>query len=297
MTEPNLGGDSFSAGPSVETAKARPSRATRVAIATLISLVLPGMGQLYVQRVLRGVMIAVLDVAINALAAEMRLFMTFPGMLAAISVGILWRLWVAVDAFYVAWRSDRTIAPRRNPREMIAAVLIVFLLVGYPVPDYFGKRLLGSFRAYKILSGSMCPTVCQGERVAVAADAYKMHGPERGDLIVFDFNRSGTIFPKRVIGIAGDKISPGPANIILVNDVPLKEPRPCAFRYFGGSFPDLPSFKTVKVPEGTLFVVGDNLSNSYDSRFFGPIPVDEVRGKLKFIYWSKTRTRIGCQLR
>jgi len=123
-----------------------------------------------------------------------------------------------------------------------------------------------------------------------------MHGPERGDLIVFDFNRSGTIFPKRVIGVAGDTVSPGPANTILVDEIPLKVPGPCAFRYFGGSFADLPSFKAVKIPEGALFVVGDNLSDSYDSRFFGPIPIDEVRGKLKFIYWSSSRARIGCEL-
>jgi signal peptidase I len=297
MTEPILGGDSFSAGPSVAKGKTKPSRATKAILATVVSLFLPGMGQLYVQRVWRGVVIAILGVAINALATEMRLFMTFRGMIAAISLGILWRLWVAADAFYMAWRFDRTVAPRRNPREMIAAVLIVFLLVGYPVPDYFGKRLLSSFRAYKISSGSMCPTICQGERVVVAADAYKMHGPERGDLIVFDFNRSGTIFPKRVIGVAGDTVSSGQGNTILVDDVPLKLPGPCAFRYFGGSFADLPSFKAVKIPEGTLFVVGDNLSNSYDSRFFGPIPLDEVRGKLKFIYWSGNRARIGCELR
>lgn len=68
------------------------------------------------------------------------------------------------------------------------------------------------------------------------------------------------------------------------------------FQYFGGSFAGLPSFKTVKIPEGTLFVVGDNLGNSYDSRFFGPIPLDEVRGQLKFVYWSTNRSRIGCEI-
>jgi signal peptidase I len=296
MTELNLGANSLSSVPPAEKPKRKSSRALRVTIATLLSLLLPGIGQLYVRRVSRGVVIAVLEVAINAFTAEMHLFMTFPGTIAALSLGILWRLWVVIDAFYLAWRFDQTMAPQRNWRETIAASVIVFLLVGYPVPDYFAKRLLGNFRAYKISSGSMCPTVCEGERVVVAADAYKLHRPERGDLIVFDFNHTGTIFPKRVIGVAGDTVSPGPANTILVNNLPLTVLRPCAFRYFGGSFTDMPSFNTVKIPQGSLFVVGDNMGNSYDSRFFGPITLDEVKGKMKFIYWSSNRSRIGCEL-
>lgn len=90
-----------------------------------------------------------------------------------------------------------------NDQAAIAAVLVIFLLVGYPVPEYSKNRILKFFHAYKISSGSMCPTICEDERVVAAADAYKLHSPERADLIVFDFEHSGTIFPKRVIGVAG----------------------------------------------------------------------------------------------
>ena len=205
-------------------------------------------------------------------------------------------LYAVVDAIYLAWKYNAADRPPVNEKAAIAAALVIFLLVGYPVPEYSKSRMLKFFRAYKISSGSMCPTICEGERVVAGAEAYELRHPDRGDLIVFDFDHSGTIFPKRVIGVAGDVVSPGPANTILVNGSPLKIPAPCAVQPIGGSFPDLPSFKPVTVPEGTLFVVGDSLGNSYDSRFFGPIPLDEVRGQLRFIYWSNNRSRIGCKL-
>ncbi|MGC0772323.1 MAG: signal peptidase I [Candidatus Acidiferrum sp.] len=300
MTEPNLGGDSFSAGPSVETAKPRPSRAARAAIATLISLVLPGMGQLYVQRVLRGVVIALLDVAINALATEMRLFMTFRGMIAAISLGILWRLWVAADSFYVAWRFDRRIAPRRNPREMIPAIMIVFLLVGYPVPSYFGKRLLGSFRAYRVPSRSMCPTICVGDRIVVATDAYRGRTPQRGDLIAFHFHEGETVYLKRVIGTQGDRVIFGPETPISVNGNKLQLPHAC-----GGQRNEQSDLVkgippgSLTVPPASFFVIGDNLGDSYDSRIddFGFVTPSQLVGRPAFIYWSPDRSRIGCKLR
>jgi signal peptidase I len=295
MTELNLGGDSFSTA-SAERPKRKLPRPVRVAIAALLSLFLPGMGQIYARKIWRGVAFAVCTVAIDALTAKFRLFLTFPGGLAALALALILHLYAVVDAVYLAWKYNAADPPPINDKGAVAAVLIIFLLVGYPIPDYSKNRMLKFFRAYKISSGSMCPTICEGERAVAAADAYKMHSPERGDLIVFDFEHSGTIFPKRVIGVAGDVVSPGPANSILINGIPLRVPAPCGFQYFGGSFAGLPSFKTVKIPEGTLFVVGDNLGNSYDSRFFGPIPLNEVRGQLKFIYWSSRRSRIGCKI-
>jgi signal peptidase I len=295
MTELNLGGDSFSS-PSAEKPKRRLPRALRVAIAALLSLFLPGMGQLYARRIWRGLAFAACTVALDALTAKFRLFLIFPVGLVALAGAFVLHLYAVIDAVYVAWKYNPADPPPINDRAAIAAALVIFLLVGYPVPEYSKNHMLKFFRAYKISSASMCPTICEGERVVAAADAYKLHSPERGDLIVFDFEHSGTIFPKRVIGVAGDVVSPGPANSILVNGVPLKIPAPCRSQHFGGSSANLPSFKTVEIQEGSLFVVGDNLGNSYDSRFFDPIPLDEVRGQLKFVYWSVNRSRIGCEL-
>jgi signal peptidase I len=298
MTELNLGASSVSDAPPSDKPKRKPSRALRVSIAALLSLFIPGVGQLYVGKIWRGIALALVVVAIDALVVELRLFITFSGLVCTIFAIVLLRLSVVFDAGYVAWVNDTANQPPRNWRKTLTVLLAIFLLVGYPTPDYFQKRFLTSFRAYKISSGSMCPTLCEGERMVADPEAYKMRSPARGELLVFDFNNTGKIFPKRVIGIPGDTVSHGPANTILVNNVPLTLPTPCGKNEsFNKLAAEGPAFNTIKVSEGSLFVIGDNLDNSYDSRFFGLVTMDEVKGKPKFIYWSHNRSRIGCQLR
>jgi signal peptidase I len=269
----------------------------RSAIAALLSLFLAGMGQVYVRRTWRGLFFALCSTAMDALAVKFRLFLTFAGGVASVLVVLAWHAFVVCDAICLAWRYDPANPLPRNEKATIAAVLAIVLLVGYPVPDYFRSRMLKFFRAYRTSSGSMCPTICEGERIVVASDACESRNPTRGDLLIFDFNHGATIFPKRVIGVAGDTVARGPKNTILVNGVAIVLPRPCGK---GVSFAPrvtegLP-FETIKVPDDSIFVIGDNLDNSYDSRFFGPIPLDEVRGRPLFVYWSSNRTRIGCEL-
>jgi hypothetical protein len=129
------------------------------------------MGQVYVRKISRGLVLAVVVVAINALAVELRLFMTFAGLLCTAFVIVLLRLSVGCDAVYLAWVYDLANQPTRSWRRTLTALLAIFPLAGYPTPGYFQKRLLTSFRAYKIASGSMCTTLCEGQRFVVAPDA------------------------------------------------------------------------------------------------------------------------------
>jgi len=82
-----------------------------------------------------------------------------------------------------------------------------------------------------------------------------------------------------------------------VNNMTLTFPKPCgeheSFTPLGA---EGPPFNAVKVREGSLFVIGDNLDDSYDSRFFGLVTMDEIKAKPRFIYWSPDRSRIGCKL-
>ena len=297
MTELNLGASTISTERPAVQPKRKPSRGGRVTIAALLSLLLPGMGQLYVRRIWRGVVFALTAVALDAIGLKLHIFLTFAGSVASLVVTLSWHLFIVGDAAHLAWVYDGREQSPRNWSKTLAALFTIFALVGYPVPDYFRSQTLKYFRAYKISSGSMCPTLCEGERVVADPGAYKMRPPGRGELLTFDFNHSGTIFPKRVIGVAGDTVSNGPANTILVNKVPLTLPMPCGkdeslhSLASGG-----PAFETAKVPEGSLFVIGDNLDNSYDSRFFGFVTLDELRGKPLFIYWSHNLSRIGCKL-
>jgi signal peptidase I len=296
MTELNLGGDSFSANP-IGKPKRKLSCKLRVTLGVLLGILFPGTGQAFAGRIWRGVAFALSSAILNALCVEARLFLTFAGSLIWASVELLWYLFLVGDAIRLAWIYNAATAPPRDEKKTIASLLLIFLLVGYPTPGYFTGKLRKFFRAFKTESASMCPTICQGERIVAAADGYETQFPSRGDLILFDFNHTGQVFTKRVIGIPGDTIARGPANTILVNGTTLTLPKPCGqHEAFYPLAAVGPAFETVKVPDGSLFVIGDNLDNSYDSRFFGFVTRDEIKAKPKFIYWSHNRSRIGCEL-
>jgi signal peptidase I len=155
-------------------------------------------------------------------------------------------------------------------------------------------------QAFKIPSGSMIPTLQIGDHILVNKLAYGIRVPlyghylidfgkvQRGDVIVFIFpeDRSKD-FIKRVVGVAGDTVEIRGKKVFL-NGKQIEDP----YAHFEGDDPQnvLPAsrddFGPTRVPENQLFVMGDNRDRSYDSRFWGFVNLDDVRGKAFLIYWS-----------
>jgi signal peptidase I len=155
-------------------------------------------------------------------------------------------------------------------------------------------------QAFKIPSGSMIPTLQIGDHILVNKLAYGIRVPlwghylvdfgkvQRGDVIVFIFpeDRSKD-FIKRVVGVAGDTVEIR-GKKIYINGQQVEDP----YAHFEGDDPQniLPAsrddYGPTKVPENHLFVMGDNRDRSYDSRFWGFVNLDAVRGKAFLIYWS-----------
>jgi hypothetical protein len=73
----------------------------------------------------------------------------------------------------------------------------------------------------------MCPTICVNERIIAGMDAFNARAPKRGEVILFDQGEGHTKFIKRVIGVAGDTVAPGPSNTLLVNNKPFALPPRC----------------------------------------------------------------------
>jgi signal peptidase I len=158
-------------------------------------------------------------------------------------------------------------------------------------------------RAFRVPSSSMCPTVCENERVLAAMDAGTAKSPARGEVILFSHKLGDTnsLLFKRVIGVGGDEVS-GKSGSIVVNGSrsPYAQAQPVCGSPIKAptALEELPRFDAVKVPPGYFFVIGDNLLNSFDSRFpqFGLVSSEELRGHPLYIYWSPGTERFGCAI-
>ena len=150
-------------------------------------------------------------------------------------------------------------------------------------------------QAFKIPSGSMEPTLLIGDHILVNKFIYgvklpylqttviPISNPERGDIIVFIYPQDQSKdFIKRVIGTPGDRVEMQDKQI-LVNGQPLDD----TYGYYDerAGNPGR-SFGPIVVPKDNYFVMGDNRDHSMDSRFWGFVPSEAVKGKAFIIYWS-----------
>lgn len=123
---------------------------------------------------------------------------------------------------------------------------------------------------------SMLPSLRPGEFIVVNRLAYKFDDPARGDVIVFRFPRDPEQeFIKRVIGLPGDRVRIS-RGTVFINDIALAEDYINAPAGYQGEW---------VVPEGGIFVMGDNRNNSSDSRDWGSVPFEDIIGKAVFVYW------------
>ena len=172
-------------------------------------------------------------------------------------------------------------------------------------------------QAFKIPSGSMKPTLLIGDHLLVNKFIYgikvpfidrfiiEFKSPERGDIVVFKWPKDESKdFIKRVVGIEGDKVEIK-EDVLYVNDKRIDleyidrfsdDRISKAHRYietFGESrhyiideYIKRETFGPKIVPEGSIFVMGDNRDNSQDSRYWGFVTLNKIKGKALIIYWS-----------
>ena len=112
---------------------------------------------------------------------------------------------------------------------------------------------------------------------------YPFSPPERGDIVVFDapVNNASKPYIKRVIGLEGETVEIHDDHV-FINGEQVDEPYLEGAATFCSGGADC---EPVTVPEGHVFVLGDNRDNSQDSRAFGPVPLDAIIGKAWFTYW------------
>ncbi len=157
---------------------------------------------------------------------------------------------------------------------------------------------------YVVPSGSMQPTIVEGDRILVNKMAYRLELPftdiplmntglpERGDIIVFNSDKADTRLVKRIIGLPGDSVAMQDNELIINGEVLRYTPGDTSLQrieHLEGAahgiqilprFNAIDSFPRVIVPEGHYLVLGDNRNNSSDSRVYGFVPGSELQGKV-----------------
>ena len=180
-------------------------------------------------------------------------------------------------------------------RDWVESIIVAFLLA----------MVIRAFviQAFKIPTGSMRPTLIEGDLILVNKFIYgakvpftkwrlpKLTDPKRGDVIVFIYPEDKKKdFIKRLIGLPGDivEIKKG---TLYINNKPLLD---SAFnqRYYYNRGDFAREGEKLVVPENSFFVLGDNSGSSKDSRYWGFVPRDNILGKAMCIYFPPKRIRI-----
>ena len=179
---------------------------------------------------------------------------------------------------------------------MRSAVEWIAVIVGAVVVALVVKTFL--FQAFYIPSPSMSPTLVQNDRVLVNKLAYHFHDVHRGDVVVFERPPTETSeeikdLIKRVIGLPGDRVSIM-GNRVAVNGRQLTESYvhglPTTYSSCGlGKVQGIDTKAGLRIPKGTVFVMGDNRTDSHDGRCFGPISTKLIVGRAFMIIWPPSK--------
>jgi signal peptidase I len=132
-------------------------------------------------------------------------------------------------------------------------------------------------QATRVYGHSMEPNLHSDQRLVVEKVSYRLHRPRRGDVVVLRLpDRGPELLIKRIVALPGETIEIR-SGTVHVDDQPLDEPY--LSRRTSGSYGPL------TVPEGHVFVMGDNRGASNDSRVFGPVSLDRIVGRAWVSYW------------
>jgi len=182
----------------------------------------------------------------------------------------------------VIWDAYRCAGKSGARRSRFIPVVAFILLVSFVLEQVDGKHFgYDSFpvRTYYIPSGNMIPTLNMGDYILVRTVPFK---PQRGYIVVFQppdaYQGNKEQLVDRIVALGGDDVEVKSGSLFL-NGVKQDEP------YVVKPIRD--NFEKFRVPEGQYFMMGDNRNDSFDSRYWGAVPLDHLKGRVMRTFWSK----------
>ncbi len=165
---------------------------------------------------------------------------------------------------------------RRMVWEAVTAI-VPALLIALFINVYVAQ-------AVEIENGpSMQPNLYPGYRLMIERVSYRFHPPERGDIVVADRPGEEVSLVKRVMGLPGETIEVRGGHV-WIDGLAVDEPW---VTYWGGA-----DYGPAEIPEGYVFILGDNRPVSRDSREIGPVPLSSIEGRACFVYWPLDEIRL-----
>lgn len=283
-------------------------------LAFFLSLVLPGLGQVYAGKVMFGIflLLAILGLDLGAVAyfldpkTKVSCYILAP----VVVSGILF-LFSLFHAYRSASRYNSLNNQKKCPFSLKTALFITILLF-IAASEYFyvakfirnntyclKSTAAGSinpdknnlYSSYEVPPDSMEPTIYKGERVLVMSEAYKNSAPSRGDVIIYRNPREpAKICIHRIVGLPGELVELKDHRIII-NQVKLTEAWATKIRHYNGGKLAMVGMKPILIPPDAYFVLGDNSARSQDSRHWGCLDKKYILGKVTKVYHPAERSR------
>lgn len=260
-------------------------------IAGLLSLLEPGLGQIYNGQARKGIIFILLQLLlIPVLMLSLDSSYVLIYLSGIILFTLTYYLIVVGDAVTYAGKHGSEYQLKKY-NKIVVYLGTVILLTAFSASV---KLLVRNYyvQAFKIPASSMEPTLLTGDHILVDR-GMSARNPNRGDLVIFEYPEDPSKdFVKRVVAVGGDLVAIKDKEL-FVNNKPVKE------SYIVHKEPEVipasqnprDNFGPATVPEGSYFMMGDNRDRSYDSRFWGFVEKSKIKGTVRNIYWSWDRNK------
>jgi signal peptidase I len=293
-------------------------------LAGLLSFILPGIGQVYCGKLVRGLIFGILyGLAIPATLALLAYVRPAPtvlfGLLAFVAaLGVV--VAAVIDAYRLAVRT-RPDYEQKAYNRLAVYVLLGLMIQGSSIGYSLHVRAT-LFEAFRVSAASMFPTIGLNDRILANKIAYRRAKPQYGDIVLFRPPTGGwrDTYIKRIVALGGDTVEikdkevyvngrqlprelVGPATVVAGPAGKRAEGKVYKERNAGAEYmifladagsPEGAGLGQITVPEHHCFVLGDNRDESLDSRQFGPIPYAVIKGQADYLYWpARDWSRFG----